>query len=171
MKTQGGPPTIRATPGTIKDDPLTSSNVAEAFERFSRTFEASAKRWELVVYPTLFAFIILAIYGFYLIYSLTSDVSRVAHDMHLITENVGEIATGMGNVSGNMRLVSDDLQAVSRDMDSQLNALNQLVVQMNAMNQSVFQVSSAVSTIRNDMGMLNHSVSRPATLVNRIMPW
>ena len=166
-----GPPTLRDTPGSTKDDPLKSSDIAETFERFSRSFEASAKRWELVVYPSLFAFIILAIYGFYLIYSLTSDVSKVTRDMHLITESMGEIATGMGNVSENMRLVSDSMQAVSRDMGSQLNALNQMVVQMNAMNQTASQISGAVNMIRNDMGMLNHSVSRPARLVTRFMPW
>ena len=36
-------------------------------ERFARSFEISARRWELVVYPSLFAFIVLAAYGFFLI--------------------------------------------------------------------------------------------------------
>ena len=40
---------------------------AYAMDRLSQAFENSARRWELIVYPTLFAFIILAAYGFYLV--------------------------------------------------------------------------------------------------------
>ncbi|MDT8281563.1 MAG: hypothetical protein RQ982_01985 [Gammaproteobacteria bacterium] len=40
---------------TVSDDML---------ERFTRAFEYSARRWELIVYPSLFAFILLAGYGF-----------------------------------------------------------------------------------------------------------
>ena len=47
-------------------------------DRLSLAFETSARRWELIVYPTLFAFIILAAYGFYLIFSLARDVHYLA---------------------------------------------------------------------------------------------
>ena len=36
---------------------------AFAIDRLSQSFAASAKRWELIVYPSLFAFMILAAYG------------------------------------------------------------------------------------------------------------
>ena len=51
---------------------------AYAIDRLSQTFETSAKRWELIVYPSLFAFIILAAYGFYLVFSLAKDVHYLA---------------------------------------------------------------------------------------------
>jgi len=55
-----------------------SITVSDAsMDKFARVFAASAKRWEVVVYPSLLAFIVLAAYGFYLIYSMTSDVHRV----------------------------------------------------------------------------------------------
>ena len=38
--------------------------VERSFERLSETFETSARRWELIVYPSLFGFILLAGYGF-----------------------------------------------------------------------------------------------------------
>ena len=47
------------------DDPL---------ERLANTFDNSARRWEMVVYPSLFAFVLLAGYGFFLIYRLTHDI-------------------------------------------------------------------------------------------------
>ena len=45
---------------------------------FAKSFDKSARRWELIVYPSLFAFIILAMYGFFLIYSLTQDIRTMA---------------------------------------------------------------------------------------------
>lgn len=44
-----------------------NQSMTSCLDKFSRTFEASARRWELVVYPSLLAFIILAAYGFFLI--------------------------------------------------------------------------------------------------------
>ncbi|MGB5456237.1 MAG: hypothetical protein WBO18_09740, partial [Gammaproteobacteria bacterium] len=44
-----------------------------ALSRLADTFDKSARRWEMVVYPSMFAFILLAGYGFYLIYHLTHD--------------------------------------------------------------------------------------------------
>ncbi len=44
-------------------------------ERLADTFESSAKRWELIVYPSMVAFIVLAVYGFYLVYTLSRDVT------------------------------------------------------------------------------------------------
>lgn len=43
----------------VNDDKVDSS-----FERLSKAFETSARRWELIVYPSLFGFILLAGYGF-----------------------------------------------------------------------------------------------------------
>ena len=52
-----------------------------SMDRLSEAFESSARRWELIVYPSLFAFIILAAYGFFLVYSLAScEVTRYESD-------------------------------------------------------------------------------------------
>lgn len=73
-ETPNGPPPPGALPpdgrGVLTGDQpdLTDSQLnAFAVDRLSQAFETSAKRWELIVYPSLFAFIILAAYGFYLV--------------------------------------------------------------------------------------------------------
>ena len=60
----------------VSDAKEATAEVADAnagYARLSEVFESSARRWELIVYPSLFAFIILAAYGFYLIYNLARD--------------------------------------------------------------------------------------------------
>ena len=38
-----------------------ANDMAQYMSQFARSFEASARRWELVVYPSMLAFIILAV--------------------------------------------------------------------------------------------------------------
>ena len=62
----------------VAGDEALPLDMAACMDKFARTFEASARRWELIVYPSMLAFIVLAAYGFFLIYTLTGDVGRLA---------------------------------------------------------------------------------------------
>jgi len=50
-------------------------------EQFVSSFQQSTRRWEIIVYPAMFAFVVLAGYGFFLIFSLTDDMSNMADSM------------------------------------------------------------------------------------------
>ncbi|VAW55258.1 hypothetical protein MNBD_GAMMA05-2376, partial [hydrothermal vent metagenome] len=50
----------------ILDKAYVSDKPTDPLERLANTFDSSAKRWEMVVYPSLFAFVLLAGYGFFL---------------------------------------------------------------------------------------------------------
>ena len=88
----------------------------ESLETLSAAFTASARRWEAIVYPSLFAFILLAIYGFFLIYNLTSDVRRVADSMDHIVVNMEEISVNMKVMSNNMVVMTQTLDTQSSSM-------------------------------------------------------
>jgi len=124
--------------------------MGRSMETLSNAFTASAKRWEMIVYPSLFAFILLAGYGFYLIYSLTQD----AHQM----------AKNMQQISDNMIVVSESMIAVSQNTNQQTAAMRDIVVNMNNMNASMNQM-------RHDMSVMNYNVSRPMSKINSFMPW
>ncbi len=72
-----------------------------SMDRLSEAFETSARRWELIVYPSLFAFIILAAYGFFLVYSLAKDVHYLAVS---VDSNMTVLASNMQSVSDNMAI-------------------------------------------------------------------
>ena len=124
--------------------------LGRSLETLSSAFTASAKRWESIVYPSLFAFILLAAYGFYLIYNLTSDVSSVARDMESIAKN-------MSSVSQNMVLMT-------QTVDSQSASMQEMTLHMRHMSMSMGQM-------RYDMSVMNNSVSRPMQFMNTFMPW
>jgi len=131
--------------GSNLDDGL-----GRSLETLSNAFTASARRWESIVYPSLFAFILLAAYGFYLIYNLTNDVSRVANHMETI-------ATNMDSVSKNMVLMT-------QTVDSQSSSMQEMTLHMRHM-------SMAMGQMRYDMSVMNNSVSRPMQFMNTFMPW
>lgn len=124
--------------------------LGRSLETLSNAFTASAKRWETIVYPSLFAFILLAGYGFYLIYNLTRDVSTVAQHMELIAKD-------MHKVSANMVLMT-------QTVDSQSAAMHEMTTHMRHMSISMNQM-------RYDLAVMNNSVSRPMSFMNSFMPW
>ncbi|MCU7810126.1 MAG: hypothetical protein KZQ77_02655, partial [Candidatus Thiodiazotropha sp. (ex Notomyrtea botanica)] len=81
-----------------------------SMDRLSMAFETSARRWELIVYPSLFAFILLAAYGFYLIFSLAKDVHFLAKSVDsntsLMSSSVRTMTDSVGQLSANVRTMA-----------------------------------------------------------------
>jgi len=131
--------------------------LGRSLDQLSKAFMASAKRWEMVVYPSLFAFMILAAYGFYLIFSLTNDASRIADNMNVMTHSMEKIVVHMDAMSKNMVLMT-------QTVDSQSASMKEMTHHMRGMNMSMNQM-------RYDMSVMNNSVSRPMSFMNTFMPW
>ena len=131
--------------------------MGKSLEKLSNAFMASARRWEMIVYPALVAFIILAAYGFYLIYSLTSDISEVAKDMHTISATMEQVAK-------NMESVAENMVTMTATLDGQSKSMHNMEYQMRGMNMSISQM-------RYDMSSLNQNVGRPMSFMNNFMPW
>lgn len=127
--------------------------MGRSLDQLSKAFMASARRWEMIVYPALFAFIILAAYGFFLIYSLTTDISRVANDMNKITVTMEKVAV-------NMEAVSKNMVVMTQTVDSQSASMKEMVYHIRGMNMSM-------NRMRHDM----QSVSRPMNFMNDFLPW
>lgn len=150
-------------------------------DQFSRTFEASARRWELIVYPSLLAFIILATYGFYLIYKLTSNVDTISSRMDLIAENMTDISGNMTHMTGylkqmtqNVSTMSDQVGDMSKDVHRQAQTLDSMVISMDLISQSVSNMSLTIHQIRYDtsqMGRNLQNTTGPMRFMNNFTPW
>lgn len=131
--------------------------LGKSVEQFSNAFMASAKRWEMIVYPSLFAFILLAAYGFFLIFSLTEDASKIAENMTRMTTNMEKIVVNMDSMSKNMVVMTQTI-------DTQSVSMREMVHHMRGMNVSM-------TRMRYDFSVLNNSVARPMSFMNTFMPW
>jgi methyl-accepting chemotaxis protein len=151
---------------------LTDSQInAFAIDRLSHAFETSAKRWELVVYPSLFAFIILAAYGFYLVFSLARDVHFLAlsvdSNMTVLASNMQSISDNMGQISANVRTMSVGVDSMAHDVTT----LQPMLTSMEGLDRSVQHMTQSTSAIRDDMSVMNNSISRPMRFMNWFAPW
>jgi hypothetical protein len=103
--------------GNTDPKPASTTTVSDAsLDKFARIFEASAKRWEIIVYPSLLAFIVLAAYGFYLIYSMTSDVHRVTEQMDTIVHTMVVVSDNMVRVTNNMTSMTADMNTMTQEV-------------------------------------------------------
>jgi uncharacterized protein Yka (UPF0111/DUF47 family) len=132
--------------------------MAACMDKFANSFEASARRWELVVYPSLLAFIVLAAYGFFLIYTLTNDVSRLATSMETVVTAMNEVATDMNTVSRNVTLISDNLGTIAVNANDGAENMKHMVTHIGKINKSVGVMTVPIYHMRNDMSNMNYTM-------------
>ena len=144
---------------------------AFAIDRLSQAFETSAKRWELIVYPSLFAFIILAAYGFYLVFSLAKDVHYLAisvdTNMTLMASNMQSITDSVGQMNASVRDMTVAVDAMARDVAT----LEPMLVSIQAMDRSMQYMTQTTAAMRGDVAGMNQSIGRPMQFMNSFMPW
>jgi uncharacterized protein YoxC len=148
---------------------------AYAIDRLSQAFETSARRCELIVYPSLFAFIILAAYGFYLVFSLAKDVHYLAisvdSNMTVLASNMQSVSDNMGQLTANVRTMAVSVESMSRDVST----LEPMLTNLQQMDRSMQAMTNATHYMRNDVASMNqnigHGIARPMSFFNTFMPW
>ncbi len=151
-------------------------------ERFVQSFERSARRWEIVVYPALFAFVVLAGYGFFLIYSLTNSVASIARSMDpnmgenmaVMAVNISELSKEVKDMSVKMGVITEKMETIPtmpvymKQMDGSISEINHSITNM---NMSIQSIALTTEHMRQSMATMNQSVSRPMSFFNTFAPW
>ncbi|MGN7612895.1 hypothetical protein ACQZV8_12515 [Magnetococcales bacterium HHB-1] len=131
--------------------------------QFASSFDKSAKRWELIVYPSLFSFIILAMYGFFLIYSLTQDIRTMAVSIDpKMGVNMGGMSTNIKSLSDNIASMSTHLEYISDNMEVMSVNVQGISEGFVTMNKNVYEINQQVAQMSHDMGAMNlvmHNIS------------
>ncbi len=156
----------------------------DAMDRFVRSFEASARRWELVVYPAMLAFVVLAAYGFFLIYSLSKDIHTLAQGMDpQMAKNLATMSDSVVYLSENIRTMTrrvDKMTGYMEDISLKMDTLENLepmLLHMTGMNSSMGSLDQSVRVItmnsdamRYEMGKMGHNM-RPMGVMSDFIPW
>ena len=157
----------------------------DALDRFVTVFESSARRWELVVYPALLAFVILAAYGFFLIYTLSKDMHLLASGMDpnmarnlsnmsdsvtYLSENVRTMTRRIDKISGTMEGMALTLEDVSGKMDT-LETLDPMLVYIRGMDSSMRTMTAEMGGMRYEVTGMGRNITRPMSIMNKFMPW
>ena len=157
----------------------------DALDRFVTVFESSARRWELVVYPALLAFVILAAYGFFLIYTLSKDMHLLASGMDpnmarnlsnmsdsvtYLSENVRTMTRRIDKISGTMEGMALTLEDDSGKMDTQ-DTLDPKLVYKRGIDSSMRTMTAEMGGMRYEVTGMGRNITRPMSIMNKFMPW
>lgn len=159
------------TDGKPGSAPAAPSSNYEGMDRLSAAFETSARRWELIVYPSLFAFIILAAYGFYLVFSLARDVHFLAlsvdANMTVLASNMQAVSDNMSQLTSNVRTMAVSVEAIN----GKVSTLEPMLANIDSMDRAMRSMTYATHNIGADMALMNHNIARPMSFFNTFMPW
>lgn len=156
---------------------------------FVDSFQASAKRWERMVYPAIIVFGILGLSGFWLIFSLTTDVHELARNVDpkmernlaLMAENVAKLSFSVGTMTVEVREMRTHMYGMEQSMltmkdhigaiSGKLDTLPPLLLHISEMNQSVKAMTLNTGLMSHDVRGMNQSVGRPMSFMNSFAPW
>jgi uncharacterized protein YoxC len=149
---------------------LTEQEASQALGELSAAFRASARRWEIIVYPALVAFFLLAIYGFFLIYNLTRDAQEIAGHMGVVAERMEKVSGDMTTVSQRMNEMTQTSQHIATKLDAQTKAVKQMNANIGHMRVSIHRMQNNVDRIRYHFAVWNDTAGRPMSLMNQFLP-
>ena len=170
----------------ILEEAYVSDKPTDPLERLANTFDSSARRWEMVVYPSMFAFVLLAGYGFFLIYRLTHDIAvlsqsvthmavivsdvmpRMSNDLTRMTGSVDNITGNIAGMSGDIGGMTTEISSMSGQMDS----LTPMSKNIQSMTHNLGSMNRSVYGMQRDMHGMNRTVSSgPFGMMNDVMPF
>ena len=138
----------------------------------------TTRRWEMIIYPSLFAFIVLAGYGFYLIYNLQKDVHYLAisvdSNMTSLASNMQSMSQNMGSLTTNVRSMTVSLDSIDKNvstLDPMLANLDSMDHSMKSLTRSTGSMNYAVRGMQRDMSHLNRNIGKPMSFINTFLPW
>lgn len=156
----------------ILEEAYVSDKPTDPLERLANTFDSSAKRWEMVVYPSLFAFVLLAGYGFFLIYRLTHDISTLSQSVTrmavIVSDAMPRMTNDLNSMTGNIGGMTTEISSMS----TQMNSLTPMSKNIQSMTHNIGSMNNSVYGMQRDMHGMNRTVSSgPFGMMNDVMPF
>ncbi len=149
--------------------------------------DIKGQRLQLIVYTALFAFIVLAAYGYYLIFNLTHDVHSLSNDVRQMTRSVNQMSV---SVQKNMTIISENITSMQKSthvmagtVADAMPTMSQNTTEMTVIAQNVSNrvdgmggnmstMSIAIVGMQRDLWRMNKTMSNPAdSMFDNMMPW
>ncbi|OZA79735.1 MAG: hypothetical protein B7X64_08780 [Halothiobacillus sp. 39-53-45] len=122
---------------------------------------------KLTVWVGMAAFLILAAYGFYLVFTLTQNVAHLDKSVGEIAQNMTEMTHA---VTRNLDGMNTSFDAVARNMDAMQGNTAQLAQNLTEVTRTMQMMNQSMLSLRQDVGQMNQSVGRPLSFFSQFMP-
>lgn len=149
-------------------------DVEDELHDFEAKQSGITRTLQIIVYPAMVAFIVLAAYGFYLVQSLTSDVHRLTETIADMNQTVGvnmtSISGTMGHMSGQMDHLVASTGLMSQNMLGMTDSTRQMSANVQQMNTSTQHMAASTYNMQNDLRGLNKGF-KPMRMMSNFMPF
>lgn len=132
------------------------------------TISRALARWERVILPMMLGFILLAAYGFYLIFNLVYDIGMISNNVAQMTMTVDK----------NMMAITEELKDMKREVANMSGSVNNMQKDMSQMNQGfqrlnlhVGHIDYSAEKMSTDLWEMSRNISGPMSTMNNVMPW
>ncbi len=147
---------------TLKQD---VQHVQEEADEAIHAIESFEVRWKFVVFPALVAFVILASFGFYLIFG-------ILHRMDSLSTDVGKMTQVIERA---FPIITDDMHQMTQAVVISIPALQKDVAVMSAEVKQMSSATTSIATSTQNMGQnmweVNKNISTPLSIMNTMIPW
>ncbi len=130
-------------------------------QEFEKKADSTTKRMKMLVYPAMVAFFILSAFGFYLIYSLTSDVGRMADTFVHMSRSIEK---NMDSMTGNIDHLTIDIGKMTDTTSSMSDS-------MAGMKPAIYDMAASTNNMQRDFWSMNKNISTPLSFMNSFLPW
>jgi hypothetical protein len=130
-------------------------------QEFEKKADATTKRMQMLVYPAMVAFFILSAFGFFLIYSLTSDVERMADTFtHMST-----------SIEKNMDSMTGNIDHLTKDIGTMTSTTSNMSDSISGMKPAIYDMAASTNNMQRDFWSMNKNISTPLSFMNSFLPW
>ena len=164
----------------VKDD------VNQQDDELNEAIESFETRWKYAVFPAMIAFVILAGFGFYLIYGMLQRMEDLAEDINdmskVMIESLPVMQGGVVGMSSRMQWIGEDLRGMRQDVSKLSTVIQQTMPNMEGkvgdMSKNISDMTyatSSMATTTQNMGQnlwnMNRNFSKPLSMMRKMMPW
>ncbi len=146
-----------------KEEVLTLQHKKE--EELEKAVDGFENRWKYAVFPAMIAFIILSIFGFYLIYGMLQRMEDLSRDVNRMADT---IAKSLPPMQDNITQMSGDMHQLNGVIGNSFPKLEQRVESMSYSTEHMAQTTNAMG---NSVWEMNRNISRPLSVMNKMIPF
>ncbi len=185
----------------VDDDDVMITTKMSDLERMLESVEEHAdkrtdSKFEHFFLPTLIVFGLIALGGFWIIYSITQDMTRLANAMDpnmgsnmaamvrsidsvsknvdLMSQSVIRIDKNLSGIAADVRVVAtklnrlDDVSNDMSQMNHKISVLKPMLVNMQEMNNNMMRMQKSMMWMQRDIATLRHSFGKPMQVFDAV---
>jgi len=137
----------------------------------NEAIEVFETRWRYAVFPAMIAFIILASFGFYLIYGILQHMQSISKDIHrmtslmeatvpVISHDISELNKTMITSMPSIKSSVSDMSKSTQSMTTSITGLNETIsTSMPSLQSNVSDMSKSTQSMATDITELNKTIT------------